>query len=142
MLDFLLLAQDPTALDPTGIGEKLGQAQDVQEIQGIIIGALIAVVLGGVTWYLRERKAWGEEKVAMVEAHGKAKAKAITAHGAERLAWEVERGKHAGLLTELANENAEGREAMLREQIGLTLKIEKALDRLSEIRQDLRREQS
>lgn len=137
MLDIfpLLLAQDALAL-----GDKLGRAQDVQEILGIVIGVLGMVVLALVTWYLRERKAWGEEKVGIVEAHGKAKARAITAHGTERLAWEVERGKHARLLTELANENAEGREAMLRDQIVLTLKIEKALDRLAEIRQDIRRE--
>ena len=133
MPDFLfLLAQDTAILDPTGIGEKLGKAQDVQQILGIIIGVLIFVVVTLVAWYLRERKAWGEEKASIHEAHGKAKAKAITAHGGERLAWEVERGKHSAQLTEVAEQAADGRETLMREMLELALRIEKALDRLAE----------
>jgi len=122
----LLLAQDPT-----GIGEKLGQAQNVQQILGFVVAALVVALLAVVGWYLRERKAWGEEKATIQEEHGKAKAKAITAHSAERLSWEVERGKHAAQLTELAEQNADGRETLMREMLELALRIEKALDRLA-----------
>ena len=115
----LLLAQDPTVLDPIAIGDKLGKAQDVQEILGIIVGVLVVVVLALVTWYLRERKAWGEEKLDIIKRWGEAK-----------LAWETERGKHAGQLADLAAAAAEDKEGLMREMMDLALRIEKALDAL------------
>jgi len=121
MFDLLLLAQDSTALDPTAIGDKLGKAQDVQEILGIIVGVLIVVVVALVTWYLRERKAWGIEKLDLIKRWGDAK-----------LEWEVERGKHAGQLTEVAEAAADSREGLMREMLDLSLRIEKALNRLAE----------
>ena len=120
MLIPMLLAQD--ALDPTAIGEKLGQAQDIQEILGIVIGVLVLVVLALVTWYLRERKAWGEEKLDIIKRWGEAK-----------LAWEVERGKHAGQIAELAAAAAEDKEGLMREMMDLYLRIEKALERLADL---------
>jgi len=106
--------------DPVAIGDALGKSQDIQQVLGIIIGVLIAVVLALVTFYLRERKGWGGEKVKLVEAHGE-----------ERLAWEKERGAHAGRLAEVADVAADGREGLMREMLELALRIEKALDRLA-----------
>ncbi|KKM19885.1 hypothetical protein LCGC14_1651130 [marine sediment metagenome] len=115
---FFLLAD---GLDPTKLGETLGQAQSVQQVLGVIVSVLIVVVLALVTWYLRERKAWGEEKVELIRRWGEAKLK-----------WEQERGTHAGQLTEVANKAADGRENLMREMLDLSLRIEKALDRLAE----------
>lgn len=129
----LLLAQDPT-----GIGEKLGQAQNTQQVLGLVVGALVVALLAVVGWYLRERKAWGEEKAGIQEEHGNSKAKAITAHGAERLAWEVERGKHAATLTEVAEAAADSREGLMREMLELVLRVEKALDRLAQWKDERR----
>ncbi len=114
----LLLSQ---SIDPVELGNNLGKAQDVQEILGIIVGVLVAVVLALVTWYLRERKTWGEDKVDIIERWGNAK-----------LEWEKERGKHAGQLAELAAAAADDKESLMREMMDLSLRIEKALDRLAE----------
>ena len=113
----LLFAQD--AIDPVAIGDKLGKAQDVQEILGVVVGVLVVVVLALVTWYLRERKAWGEEKVDLIKRWSEAK-----------LDWEKERGKHAGQLANLAAAAAEDKEGLMREMMDLALRIEKALDAL------------
>jgi len=122
MFDTLLLLFAQDVIDPTTIGEKLGQAQDVQQVLGVIVGVLVLVVLAVVGWYLRERKACGEEKVDIVKRWGEAK-----------LAWEVERGKHAGQLAELAAAAAEDKEGLMRELIDLSLRIEKALARLADL---------
>lgn len=117
MFDIILLAQ--STIDPTKLGETLGQAQSVQQVLGTVIGVLVLVVLALVTWYLRERKAWGEEKVDIIGRWGAAK-----------LEWEKERGKHAGHLTALATASADDKETLMREMLDLSLRIEKALDRL------------
>lgn len=126
----MLLAQD--AIDPTAIGERLGKAQDVQEILGIIIGVLVLVVLALVGFYLRERKAWGEEKAKLIGEHATEKADILQRWSAAKLDWEQERGKHAGQITEVAEAAADGREALMREMLALALRIEKALDRLAQ----------
>ena len=48
---FLLLAQDPV-----GIGEALGQAQDVQKVLGIICGVLLLAVGGLWTYHVKREK--------------------------------------------------------------------------------------
>lgn len=117
-LDLLILAQ---SIDPTEFGRELGQAQNVQQILGTLVGGLVLVCLVLVGWYLRERKAWTEEKVDILKRWGDAK-----------LSWQVERGKHAAQLTEVAEAAANSREGLLREMLDLSLRIEKALDRLAE----------
>ena len=124
-----LLAQ---SIDPTKLGETLGQAQSVQQVLGIIVGVLVLVVLALVTWYLRERKAWGLEKLSLVTAWNDEKADILRRWGESKLAWEVERGKHAGQITEVAEAAADTRENLMREMLNLSLKIERALDRLAE----------
>ena len=126
----LLLAQD--AIDPTAIGEKLGKAQDVQEILGIIVGVLILVVLALVGWYLRERKTWGEEKATMVSTGATAEADIIARWSEAKVKWEKERHAHTAELAKVREAAADVERGLMRELLALSLRIEQALTKLSE----------
>lgn len=55
-------------LDPTKIGEALGQAQSIQQVLGICIGFLLVVCAGLVKLWTGDRKAHAEEKEKDAEA--------------------------------------------------------------------------
>ena len=129
----LLLAQD---IDPTAIGDKLGQAQDVQQVLGIVIGVLILVVLALVTWYLRERKTWGEEKATLITDHSKEMAELVGRWSEAKIRWEAERTKHAEVQLRTKDQAAKEKEALMREMLDLVLKVERALKALTELRRE------
>ena len=64
-----------------------------------------------------------------LKAH-KEKADILDRWAKSKLAWEVERGTHAGRLTEVAEGAADSRESLMREMLELALRIEKALTAL------------
>ena len=129
-MDALLLAQ--SAIDPTAIGEKLGQAQDVQQVLSIIVGVLILVVLAVVAWYLRERKASSEEKADIIKRWAEAKASAASELATERLARQADSTEHQRVRYEDLASYAEEKEGLMREMMELSLRLEKVLDKLAE----------
>lgn len=126
----LLLAQD--AIDPTAIGEKLGKAQDVQEILGVIVGVLVVVILAVVAWYLRERKAWGLEHVAIVLKCANDEKELLGRWTESKLKWEQERLAHAVALGRVREAAADVERGLMREMLDLALRIDKSLTKLAE----------
>ena len=130
MSGLLLLAQD--AIDPTAIGDKLGKAQDVQQVLGIIVGVLVLVVLALVAFYLRERKAWGIEKVELVKVGAKAEKELLSRWHEARVAWEQERLRHAQEVAGVREKAADVERGLMREMLDLALRIDKSLTKLAE----------
>lgn len=113
--------------DPAAIGDKLGQAQNAQQVLAVCVTVLLVAIVAIVVWYLRERGAWNAEKVDLIKRWGEAK-----------LAWEVERGKHAAQLISVAEAAADSREVLMREMLDLHLKIAKTLDNLANLKDSRR----
>lgn len=131
MLPPLVLAQ---SIDPTAIGDKLGQAQSVQQVLGVIIGVLLLTLIALVTFYLRERKAWNEEKVKLVEDHNAEQKDLIGRWSQAKVDWEQERTRHTEALLTLRDTGAKEKEGMFREMMDIVLRVEQALANLVKLK--------
>ena len=117
-------------MGPEEIGSALGQAQDVQQVLGIVIAVLIAALLAIVTYYLREKGAWTKEQVELAKEQTRELGVKETAAESARADWERERALFIQRERDLIKEHATKSEELWREMIELTLGVERALDQL------------
>lgn len=129
MNGLLLLAQ-ADKLDPTKIAEDLSQAQDVQQVLSTIVGVMVFVVIALVTFYLREKGAWGKEKEELLRQAAADQRGLLQRWSEAKIKWENERLRHAEAIKDLTASSATEKESLMREMLALALKIEKALTAL------------
>ena len=122
-------------VSPTAISNGLAEAQSVQQVLAAIVAALVFTLLAVVSFYLKERKAWSEEKLAQVKEHNAEKQDILDRWSGAKLEWEQERGRHVAGISEAKDRAASEKEALMREMLDLVLRVERALDTLAQHRQ-------